>query len=56
VADLTAAGRTNREIAQELYVTLETVEVHLSNSYRKLEIRSRREIPRALGEAVRRGI
>ncbi|HKO38983.1 MAG TPA: LuxR C-terminal-related transcriptional regulator, partial [Solirubrobacterales bacterium] len=54
VADLAAAGRTNREIAQELYVSLKTVEVHLSNSYRKLEIRSRRELPRALGEAVRR--
>jgi DNA-binding CsgD family transcriptional regulator len=54
VADLAAAGLTNREIAQELYVTLKTVEVHLSNSYRKLEIRSRRELPRALGEAARR--
>lgn len=50
VADLAAGGRTNREIAQELYVTLKTVEVHLSNAYRKLDIRSRRELPGVLGE------
>jgi DNA-binding CsgD family transcriptional regulator len=48
VADLAADGRTNREIAQELYVTPKTVEVHLSNAYRKLDIRSRRELPEAL--------
>jgi DNA-binding NarL/FixJ family response regulator len=50
VADLAAGGRTNREIAQELYVTLKTVEVHLSNAYRKLDIRSRRELPGVLSE------
>jgi DNA-binding CsgD family transcriptional regulator len=48
VADLAAGGKTNREIAQELYVTPKTVEVHLSSSYRKLEIRSRRELAGAL--------
>jgi DNA-binding CsgD family transcriptional regulator len=48
VVDLAADGRTNREIAQELYVTPKTVEVHLSNSYRKLDITSRRELQRAL--------
>lgn len=48
VADLAAAGRTNREIAQELYVTPKTVEVHLSATYRKLEIRGRRELANAL--------
>jgi DNA-binding CsgD family transcriptional regulator len=48
VAELAASGRSNREIAQELYVTPKTVEVHLSNTYRKLEIRSRRDLPRAL--------
>ncbi len=48
VADLAAAGRTNREIAQELYVTPKTVEVHLSNTYRKLEISGRRELSSAL--------
>lgn len=43
-ARLAAAGRTNREIAQELFVTLKTVELHLSSAYRKLGIRSRREL------------
>ncbi len=44
VATLAAQGQTNREIAQSLYVTPKTVEVHLSNAYRKLGIRSRREL------------
>jgi DNA-binding NarL/FixJ family response regulator len=48
VADLAAAGETNRDIAQALYVTPKTVEVHLSNAYRKLGVRSRRELPEAL--------
>ena len=48
VADLAAAGRTNRDVAQELFVTPKTVEVHLSNAYRKLGIRSRRELAGAL--------
>ena len=48
VVDLAAAGRTNRDIAQELYVTPKTVEVHLSNAYRKLGVSSRRELERAL--------
>ena len=48
VATLAAGGQTNREIAQELYVTPKTVEVHLSSAYRKLGIRSRRELPGAL--------
>jgi DNA-binding NarL/FixJ family response regulator len=45
VAELAAKGETNRDIAQALYVTPKTVEVHLTNCYRKLEIRSRRELP-----------
>jgi DNA-binding NarL/FixJ family response regulator len=48
VADLAAEGQTNRDIAQELFVTPKTVEVHLSNTYRKLGIRSRRELASAL--------
>ena len=48
VATLAAEGQTNRDIAQILYVTPKTVEVHLSNSYRKLGIASRRELPAAL--------
>jgi DNA-binding CsgD family transcriptional regulator len=46
VAVLAAEGQTNRDIAQVLFVTPKTVEVHLTNAYRKLGIRSRRELPR----------
>ena len=48
VAKLAAEGRTNREIAQTLYVTPKTVEVHLSRAYRKLGVGSRRELLPAL--------
>jgi DNA-binding CsgD family transcriptional regulator/tetratricopeptide (TPR) repeat protein len=51
VAALAADGQTNRDIAQTLFVTPKTVEVHLSNVYRKLAIRSRRELPSALAAA-----
>ena len=49
VAELAAAGRSNREIAQDLYVTEKTVEGHLSHAYDKLGIRSRLDLPDALG-------
>jgi DNA-binding CsgD family transcriptional regulator len=48
VADLAAQGATNREIAQGLFVTVKTVEMHLRNAYRKLELSSRTELPAAL--------
>jgi DNA-binding CsgD family transcriptional regulator/Flp pilus assembly protein TadD len=48
VVDLAVGGGTNRDIAQELYVTPKTVEVHLSNAYRKLGVRGRRELPQVL--------
>jgi DNA-binding CsgD family transcriptional regulator/predicted DNA-binding transcriptional regulator len=49
VATMAAEEMTNREIAQTLFVTPKTVEVHLSNAYRKLEIRNRRQLAGALG-------
>ncbi|HEX8053372.1 MAG TPA: AAA family ATPase [Thermoleophilaceae bacterium] len=49
VAGLAADGQTNRDIAQALYVTPKTVEVHLSSAYRKLGIRSRRDLVGAMG-------
>ena len=52
VADLAADGQTNRDIAQTLYVTPKTIEVHLSNAYRKLGIGSRRELAGALAETT----
>jgi DNA-binding CsgD family transcriptional regulator len=48
VAELAAAGVSNKEIAQSLFVTLRTVEMHLSNAYSKLEIRSRHELAAVL--------
>jgi DNA-binding CsgD family transcriptional regulator/tetratricopeptide (TPR) repeat protein len=50
VAELAAGGKTNREIAQTLFVTTKTVEVHLSSSYRKLDVRGRRDLSRALSD------
>ena len=48
VARMAADGMTNREIAQALFVTLRTVQVHLTHSYQKLGITSREELPQAL--------
>jgi DNA-binding CsgD family transcriptional regulator len=47
-ARMAAEGRTNREIAQALFVGLRTVETHLTHAYRKLEIDSRDALPTAL--------
>jgi DNA-binding CsgD family transcriptional regulator len=44
VAELAAQGRTNKEIASELYMGVSTVEAHLSHVYRKLGLRSRTEL------------
>ena len=52
VASMAANGMTNREIAQALFVTRKTVEVHLSSSYRKLGITSRSLLPGALAAPV----
>lgn len=52
VAAMAADGMTNREIAQALFVTPSTVEVHLSSVYRKLEISARSQLPEALAGAA----
>ncbi|WP_040600681.1 helix-turn-helix domain-containing protein, partial [Patulibacter medicamentivorans] len=49
VAELATKGLGNREIAETLWVTRKTVEVHLGNAYGKLGIRSRTQLPEALG-------
>lgn len=48
VAQLAAAGQTNRQIAQALFVTQRTVENHLTSSYAKLQISSRSALAAAL--------
>ncbi|CAM5279243.1 hypothetical protein GCM10010329_78610 [Streptomyces spiroverticillatus] len=46
VVALAAHGRTNREIAGLLTVTVSTVEQHLTKAFRKLGVRTRKELPR----------
>ena len=53
VAQMAASGRTNREIAEELFVTVKAVKYHLGNAYRKLGIAAREELGAALGGHVR---
>lgn len=48
VAEHAASGLSNKEIAQALFVTVHTVEAHLSQAYRKLGVRSRAQLARAL--------
>lgn len=48
VAELAAGGRSNPQIAADLVITRKTVELHLTNVYRKLGIRSRDELVDAL--------
>ena len=48
VADLALAGGSNRDIAQQLFLTVKTVESHLSRAYRKLGIARRQDLHAAL--------
>jgi DNA-binding CsgD family transcriptional regulator len=48
IAGLAAAGRSNAEIAAEVFVSRKTVEANLARAYRKLGIRSRAQLSRAL--------
>ena len=52
VARLAVAGRSNKEIAAELFVSVHTVGAHLSRCYRKLGIRSRTELAARLAKAA----
>lgn len=54
VAELASTGLSNREIARGLYVSVKTVEWHLSHVYRKLGVRSRRELAPALARSAGR--
>jgi DNA-binding CsgD family transcriptional regulator len=50
VAALVADGRTNGEVAAQLFITTSTVEAHLTRIYRKLGIRSRTELARLVAD------
>ncbi|MEU3188839.1 AAA family ATPase [Streptomyces sp. NPDC006923] len=56
VALLAAHGNTNREIASKLFVTVSTVEQHLTRIYRKLKVKRRRDLPARLSDSSLSGI
>jgi DNA-binding CsgD family transcriptional regulator/tetratricopeptide (TPR) repeat protein len=55
VAELAATGRSNKEIARALFISINTVEGHLSHAYAKLGIRSRAQLAHRLAGAIRPG-
>jgi DNA-binding NarL/FixJ family response regulator len=48
VACLAALGHTNTEISRKLFITVSTVEQHLTRVYRKLKVASRGDLPTVL--------
>ena len=52
VASLAVLGHTNREIARELFITVSTVEQHLTRVYRKLKVNRRNDLPGELSLAT----
>jgi DNA-binding CsgD family transcriptional regulator len=52
VAELAASGMTNRDVAAKLFISSKTVEAALARVYRKLDIGSRAELARRLGESA----
>jgi DNA-binding NarL/FixJ family response regulator len=50
IAALVAAGRSNKEVAAELHLTVKTVEYNLTAIYRKLDVRSRTQVAIRLRE------
>jgi DNA-binding CsgD family transcriptional regulator len=53
IAELAAEGLTNAQIAQALFVTVPTVEGHLTNVFGKLEVRRRAQLHAALAAPTR---
>lgn len=51
VVELVARGRTNKEAAEELYVSVKTIQYHLTRIYAKLGLRSRVELAARYGPA-----
>jgi DNA-binding CsgD family transcriptional regulator len=52
VADLVAAGRTNKEIADALFMSVHTVEAHLTRLFRTLGVQGRTELARLVIEGT----
>jgi DNA-binding CsgD family transcriptional regulator len=53
IASLVAQGRTNQQVADELFVSPKTVEWNLSKIYRKLQVRSRAELTAKRAQSLR---
>jgi DNA-binding CsgD family transcriptional regulator len=53
IAELVAAGRSNREVAAALFVSVKTVELTLTRVYQKLGVHSRTELAHRFGAAAR---
>jgi DNA-binding NarL/FixJ family response regulator len=49
VADLVAGGLTNKEVAAQMFISVKTVQYHLTRIYSRLGIRSRSELAAAYG-------
>src|SRR5207302_8136227 len=52
VARLVASGKSNREVAAELYLSTKAIEYHLANIFAKLGIRSRHQLASRLSRPV----
>jgi DNA-binding CsgD family transcriptional regulator len=51
IADLVRSGATNREIARSLFLSVKAVEANLTRLYRRLGVRNRAQLARALEDA-----
>jgi DNA-binding CsgD family transcriptional regulator len=54
IAAMAATGMSNRDIAQALFVTVKTVEMHLGHVYQKLNVAGRTQLAGSLGNQVQR--
>ena len=52
VARLVASGKSNREVAEELYLSTKAIEYHLGNVFAKVNIHSRHELASRLAAAT----
>jgi DNA-binding CsgD family transcriptional regulator len=53
VTALASEGLSNREIAEALFLSRRTIEMHLTSAYRKLDVASRQQLPAALAGSRR---